>query len=263
MKTNYINKCFDLFFIQIYKLKITLNAIIRNTVASYFWLSFIILIPMLIPLFVFTQITEVNNADHYPYVIFLFTGYLTFSVSFSAFNFTSRSLYLYRKKYLLNTNNPLEVFENFFKINLVYFFVNILLVYISLKFYNIFISNFSIKIFSLALISSYLFGKALTLLFAVFIVLFRDFRFLGRIIVGILYLGSSIPYTYKGENYFLMIFTKYNPLSVFAESFRYSLFLNHNVFNLNLLYIYCLLSFIFYFLILIFFKKKIYQIYSI
>ncbi len=263
MKINYIDKYFNFFFIKLYKFKTIFKVLIKNTVASYLWLSFIILFPLLIPLFVFTQITEINDADNYPYVIFLLSGYLTFSVSLSTFNYTSRSLYIFRKKYFLNTNNPLEIFEYVYRINLVYFFVNILLLYISLKFYNIFILDFSIKIFSLALISSYFFGKALTLFFAMFIVLFRDFRFLGRITVGILYLCSSIPYVYKGENYFLMMFTKYNPLSIFAESFRYSLFLNHNDFNLNLLYFYSLLSFTFYFLILIFFKKKIYLIYSI
>jgi ABC-type polysaccharide/polyol phosphate export permease len=239
----------------------TINSIVYSTALSKFWLIYVFLLPIIIPIFFFTQIYELK-LDEAPYIIFYLTGFLAFSISFSGYRFAVRSLFLTRKRYYINIRQPLDIFDKYYDLNLLFFTINFFILLIAIFFYKIGFDNFSILNFFLSSLLSYYFGKSYALITAFYTILLKDIRFIGRNLVVVFLLLSSIPFKIPDDKPVLSMIVNYNPLSVAAEGFRKSIYLPDNLVSLNMI-IYMFVVYLIYSTLRRYILKNIYKFYAL
>lgn len=239
-----------------------LKSIVYFTSLGNLWLIYFILMPIIVPIFFFTQIVE-NNVTEIPYIIFYLAGFLSFSISFAGFRFVIRSFFSIRKNYFKIIYSPLENFDKYFSLNIIFFVVNLLILIGALYYYNLNIIFYSYFDLFVSIFCGYYFGQFISLIFAFGNIVFRDSKFIGRNIATLFFLFSPIAYSLPAEKgsilYDIYIF---NPISQCAYGFRNAVYGSVELeLNLNLIYA------ITFFLLCRFLRNKIskiiYKYYSI
>ena len=234
---NNSNNLLRLSILKFYKSIEVLRSIVYFTSLGNIWLIYFILVPIVVPIFFFTQIVQ-NNITETPYIIFYLSGFLAFSISFAGFRFVIRSFFSIRKNYYKMLDSPLENFDKYFSLNIIFFIVNLLILIGSLYYYNLSIIFFSYFNLLVSIFCGYYFGQFISLIFAFGNIVFRDSKFIGRNIATLFFLFSPIAYSLPAEKgtilYNIYIF---NPISQCAYGFRNAIYGSNELdLNLNLIY---------------------------
>lgn len=229
----------NIIYKKYYILHHTLKQIMPYMAFPKIWLLYIFLIPIIVPIFFFSEILPSENIT-VPYLIFFLSGYLSFSISFSAFKFSIRSLFIYRKRIERLLINPIKIFNQNYSLNFLFFFFNLILLIFFIFYYNFNINlNFYNSLLTIiCILNAYYFGKFLTLSFAFGNILFRDSKFLGRNLSGFFFVFSPIGYQYPSEaNRLIEIFFTINPISQSVIGIRKHLLnIETSLVDLNILY---------------------------
>ena len=231
------NEVLRIIILKFYKILEVLNSIVYFTSLGKFWLVYFILVPIIVPIFFFTKIIQ-NNITEIPYIIFYLSGFLAFSISFAGFRFVVRSFFSIRKSYFKMFNAPLENFDRYFSLNIIFFGVNLLILIGSLYYYNLDLIFYSYLNLFISLSCGFYFGQFVSLIFAFGNIVFRDSKFIGRNIATLFFLFSPIAYNLPAEKgdvlYNIYIF---NPISQCAYGFRNAIYGSQELeLNLNLIY---------------------------
>ena len=259
---NNIDNFLRLVLLKFYKSLEVLKSIVYFTSLGNIWLIYFLLVPIIVPIFFFTQIIQ-NEVSEIPYIIFYLSGFLAFSISFAGFRFVIRSFFSIRKNYFKVIDSPLENFDKYFSLNIIFFIFNLLILMGSLYYYNLNIIFFSYFNLLISILSGYYFGQFISLVFAFGNIIFRDAKFIGRNIATLFFLFSPIAYSLPAEKGSIL-YNVYiiNPISQSAYGFRNAIYGSNELeLNLNLIYA------VIFFLLCKFLRRKIsksiYKYYSI
>lgn len=249
-------------FYKIYfHLKFVLKQLIFFTLFGKFWLMYFFLIPIIIPILFFNSVLQLGT--NIPFLVYFFSGLLAFSFSFSAFKFSIRTLFIFRKIYSRTIDLPLRVFDYYFNLNFIYVFFNLVFLISCIVYYNINLDNIDLIAFIISIFNALYFGKLLTLLGAYVNIIFKDSRIILRNISTLFFVFSPIAYTIDHiNNNFVKLFFTINPISQSALGIRKSLFeIETKIIDLNILYAFIFI--ISYYILRKYVEKTIYKAYSI
>ena len=249
-------------FYKIYfHLKFVLKQLIFFTLFGKFWLMYFFLVPIVVPILFFNSVLQLDT--NIPFLVYFFSGLLAFSFSFSAFKFSIRTLFIFRKIYSRTIDLPLKVFDYYFNLNFIYVFFNLIFLIICIIYFNINLDNINIIVFVCSIFNALYFGKLLTLLGAFINIIFKDSRIILRNLSTLFFVFSPIAYSIEHiKNEFILLFFTINPISQSALGIRKSLFeIEPKIIDLNILY--ATVFIVSYYILRNYIQKRIYKAYSI
>ena len=261
MKYTMINKIKTKVFYTYYRYRYNIKQLIQFSIFGKFWISYYFLIPILIPVFFFGSV--LNLKTDLPFLVYFFSGLLAYSISFSAFKFSIRSLFIFRNVYERSINLPLENFYNYFNLNFIFLAINLFFLFCSIIFYSLDLSGVNYLLIFISLVNAYYFGKFLTLLASYLNITFRDSKIIARNLSTFFFIFSPIAYSIENlDNIFIKILFTINPISQSCFGIRNSLFnMDFPLTNLN--YFFGISFILLYYILRNYIKKNIYKIYSI